>query len=238
MLYLIGLGLNPEGFSYEAFEAVKNCRKIYLENYTVELPYDKEEIEGLINKRVILADRSLVESNKIVNEAKEQNVALLVYGSPLMATTHITLIQEAKKNKIPIRVIQGASILDAVSETGLQLYKFGKITSIAKPQENFNSQSFISIVKENLSINAHSLILIDIGLPFKDALKQLQDAVKKEGVNLYSLVVCERLGLNNAKIYHNTPLRLKLLKIKSPFCFIIPAQKLHFLEEEVLKGFR
>ena len=38
MLYLIGLGLNEKSISLEGLEAVKKCKKVYLEGYTVDFP--------------------------------------------------------------------------------------------------------------------------------------------------------------------------------------------------------
>src|SRR3989344_5138084 len=162
MLYLIGLGLNEEGFSFEAFNAVKNSRKVYLESYTVEFPYNIELLEERLEKKVKKVDRSFVENGveNLIREAKEINIALLIYGSPLMATTHISIIDECKKKRIPYRIVNGASILDAIGETGLSLYKFGKIASLPFHE----ADSFIDLVKENLSINAHTLILVDIGM--------------------------------------------------------------------------
>ena len=97
MLYIIGLGLNVDGISSFGLAAAQRCKKVYLENYTVDLPYTEIQlIDVLKGKKVIPADREFVESLQIIDEAKNKDVALLVYGSPLTATTHITLIQEAK----------------------------------------------------------------------------------------------------------------------------------------------
>src|SRR3989344_3595919 len=101
MLYLIGLGLNEKGYSREAYDAVESSDLVYVENYTVDFPYDIKILEKeLERKDFIPADRNFVESLKIVDEAKKKDVALLIYGSPLSATTHITLIEEAKKKKV------------------------------------------------------------------------------------------------------------------------------------------
>ncbi len=232
MLYLIGLGLNGKGLSFEGIEAIEKCEKIYLENYTVDFPYSVEDLEKIAGNKIINANRELVESNRIIEEAKKENIALLVYGSPLTATTHITLIQEAKKQKVRYQIIYNASVFDGVAETGLQLYKFGKITSIP----NFEAESFIETIKENQKINAHSLILIDIGLGFRNALERLGKLMEREKINSEKIVVCEMLGTDNKRIYYNSIDNLKNKKIETPFCFIIPG-KLHFLEEEVLKSY-
>jgi len=232
MLYLIGLGLHVKGISQQGLEAVNRCEKIYLESYTVDFPYSKEELEKILGKDVVLADRDFVESLKIVEEAKGAYIALLVYGSPLTATTHITLIEEAKKQEIKIEIIHNASIFDAVAETGLQIYKFGKTTSIP----DFKAESFIEVIKENLSIGAHSLILIDIGMEFEDALRRLIDVSNKKETELNKLIICSQIGTKNSNIYYEKLKELKTKKVKKPFCFIVPG-KLHFIEEEVLKKY-
>lgn len=238
MLYLIGLGLNEKSISLEGIEAIKKCKKIYLESYTVNFPYSKEELEKVVGSKIISANRDFVENFKMLDEAKKQNIALLVYGSPLTATTHISLIQEAKKQKIKCEIINNASVLDAMAESGLQLYKFGKITNLPKwnEEENYIPTSFIETIKENQKINAHSLILVDIGLEFKDAIERLENLMKKEKINFNKIVVCERLGNKDKKIIYGEIENLKKINVKPPYCLIIPA-RLHFMEEEVLKSY-
>jgi len=236
MLYLIGLGLNADGISKYGLEIIKKCKKIYLENYTVDFPYSEEELKNIIGKKMISADRKFVESLKIVDEAKKMDVALLVYGSPLTATTHISLIQEAKECNIRYKIIYNASILDAIVETGLQIYKFGKIASMPKWEKNYNPMSFMDIVKDNQKINAHSLILIDIGLELKEAIEELEKSAKEYKIKLGKILVCSRLGTKNKKIIYDYIEKLKDQKIKMPYCIIIPS-KLHFVEKEVLSKF-
>jgi diphthine synthase len=236
MLYLIGLGLNADGISKYGLEIVKKCKKIYLENYTVDFPYSKEELKNVIGKKMISADREFVESLKIVDEAKKMDVALLIYGSPLTATTHISLIQEAKECNVRYKIIYNASILDAIVETGLQIYKFGKIASMPKWQKNFNPMSFMEIVKENQKINAHSLILIDIGLELKETIEELEKSAKEFKIKLNKILICSRLGTKDKKIFYDNLDNLKNKKIKMPYCIIIPS-KLHFVEKEVLSKF-
>jgi len=230
MLYIIGLGLNEKGLSLEAVQAIEKCSRVYLENYTVDFPYNIKEL-GLSDETVKLA-RGDVESDKLIKEAKKENVALLVYGSPLFATTHISLILEAKKAKVKTKVIHAASIFDAIAETGLQLYKFGKIASMPKQKADF-----LKYIKENQKIKAHSLLLIDIGIPFEEALERLEKDVKKEKLNIDKLVVCSKMGTKRSKIVFGRMHDLKKVRIKNPFCFIIPGE-LHFLENEVLNFFK
>ncbi|MFH1787356.1 MAG: diphthine synthase [archaeon] len=238
MIYLIGLGLNYDGISKQGLVAAKKCKKVYLENYTIDFPYPIEQLKEVIGKKIVVVNREFVESLEIVDEAKKKDVALLVYGSPLTATTHISLIEEAKNCRIKYKIIYNASVLDAVAETGLQLYKFGKISSMPKwdKEKKFTPESFMEIVKENNSIKAHSLILVDIGLNFHEAVKQLINASKNK-IKLNEVIVCSRLGARNRRIFYDYIENLKNKKIEAPYCFIIPS-KLHFVEKEFLESFK
>jgi len=236
MLYIIGLGLNKNGISVEGLEIVKRCKRVYLENYTVDFPYSEGMVEEVIGKKIIPADRKKVESLEIVDEAKKMDVALLVYGAPLTATTHISLIEEAKKSRVKCKMIYAGSVLDAVAETGLQIYKFGKIASMPMWKRNFEPTSFMEIVKENESINAHSLILMDISLHFKTAIKQLKISAEKYDVKLKKILVCQMLGTKHKKIYYKNVEEFEGEQMKKPYCLVIPS-KLHFVEKDFLKRF-
>ncbi|MEK6758008.1 MAG: diphthine synthase [Nanoarchaeota archaeon] len=239
MLYLIGLGLNVDGISTFGLEVVKRCKRVYLENYTVDFPYSVGELQDIIDKKIMGADREKVESLELVDESQKMDVALLIYGSPLTATTHISLIQEAKRLGVKYKVIYGASIIDAVAETGLQLYKFGKIASMPAwdEEKNFIPDSFMKIVQENMSMKAHSLILVDIGLSFQNALEQLKESADNYKIKLGKIVVCQSLGTKYKKIIYKEVSELENYKgIKNPYCIIVPS-KLHFMEKEVLEEF-
>ncbi|GIW65444.1 MAG: hypothetical protein KatS3mg093_423 [Candidatus Parcubacteria bacterium] len=88
-----------------------------------------------------------------------------------------------------------------------------------------------------MSINAHTLILVDVGLNFKDAIYELEESAKEKKLEIKEIVVCSALGTKNEKILYSNIKSLKNKKIKEPFCFIIPT-KLHFVEEENLKNFK
>lgn len=234
MLYLIGLGLNEKGISKEGLLALEKCKKVYLEGYTVDFPYDINELK--LGKKIDVLERKDIESNRLIKEAKSISVALLVYGCPLFATTHISLILDAEKQKVRTKVIYSASVFDAIAKTGLQLYKFGKISSMPIWRNNHEPISFLDFVEQNLSIKAHSLILVDIGLHFKKALVQLEMAAQNKRLKLDKIIVCSKLGTDESKILYATTEILRKKEIKAPFCFIIPSE-LHFLEKEGLEGF-
>lgn len=236
-LYLIGLGLNSKGISIEGKEMLKHCKKVYLENYTVDFPYSKEDIEDVLDCALILANRETVENLSLLDEAEQEQIALLVYGSPLVATTHITLLEEAKKKRIPTKVIHAGSIFDAITETGLQLYKFGKVASMPQWKQSYTPTSFMEIIQQNQSTGAHSLLLIDIGLPFKKAIQQLKQAAKEKEILLERIIICSSLGTENQEIIYDSIEDIERQKISSPYTIIIPG-KLHFIEREMLETHR
>jgi len=230
--------LNVDGLSVYGLEIVKRCKRVYLENYTVDFPYSMQELEDVIGKKMLPADRDFVEGLSLVDGAAKMDIALLVYGSPLTATTHITLVDECKKSGVRCKVLYNSSIIDGVAGTGLQLYKFGKIASMPAWKKNFTPESFMEIIKQNQSIDAHSLILCDIGLEFSEAMKQFEIARKNQGVKIKKMLVCQAVGTKKQKIVYGEISELRADKgIQNPFCLIVPAS-LHFLEKEFLGNFK
>ncbi len=236
MLYLIGLGLKENSLTEEALRLLKKVNKIYLEKYTSVFPYSLSKLKSVIKKDIEELSREDIEGEEIVLKAKLKNIALLVYGDALSATTHISLILKCKQKRIAFKIIHNSSVFTAIAETGLQLYKFGKTSSMPKWEKHFEPESFINYVKQNLSINAHSLILVDIGLEFKEALNELDESCKDNKIKLDKIIICSCLGTDKQKILYGTLNKLSRKKIKNPFCIIIPS-KLHFIEEKSLKRF-
>jgi len=233
-LNLIGLGLSEKGLSIESLEACKKSDLIYLENYTVDFPYSINDLEKLIGKPIISLGREKVEGMIFLDEAKKKNISLLIYGSPLAATTHDVIIMECKKKKIPFRIFHSASVFTAIANSGLQLYKFGKTASMPTWKVSYRPTSFINILKDNQKISAHSLLLVDIGMEIADAISQLKESCEKENFKLEKIILCESLGTNKEKISYATLDKLPK-KVNKPYCFIIPG-KLDHVEEEFLKS--
>ena len=193
--YLIGLGLNRSSISADALEILKKCDKVYVENYTVKFPYSLDELEFDFEE----IRREEVENESILANAKDKNVALLVYGDALSATTHVQLILSCKKREIKYKIFHNASILTAVAESGLSLYKFGKVASLPDWREHTNKpKSFMEILKENKKMNAHTLILIDIGLEYERGIEQLKESGFKED----KIIVLSSAGTDKQRIFY------------------------------------
>ena len=247
-LYLLGIGLSTEkDITVKGLEIIKRCDKVYLENYTSLLQCSLSDLERFYGKKIILADRATSEQKEeeIVKEAKTKEVAFLVIGDPFSATTHIELFKLAKAKKVPVEVTHNASVLTAVGITGLQLYKFGKTTSIPFIEDHPNLETPYTVLKENQQSGLHTLFLLDLKpdqerfMTVNQALEILEniEARKKEKVikkNMF-VVGCARLGSNNAIIKAGPLEKIKTLDFGNPpHCLIIPG-KMHFMEEEVVK---
>ncbi len=165
-LYLIGIGLNDEkDITMRGLETIQRCDEVYLEHYTSILSIGKENLEKFYQKEIFIADRPLVESQaeeKLLLPAKEKNIALLVVGDIFGATTHTDLQLRAKKLNVEFVPIFNASIMNAIGYIGLELYKYGKTTSIVFSQKNWLPHTPYDVIKDNLSNGLHTLCLLDI----------------------------------------------------------------------------
>src|SRR3989338_2631101 len=103
-LTIIGIGLNDaKDITQKGFDAVQEADTIYLETYTSLLQCSMLELETYYKKKIILADRLLVEQKAeetILRDAKTKKVAFLVIGDALSATTHTDLYMRAKQQGI------------------------------------------------------------------------------------------------------------------------------------------
>lgn len=243
MLYLVGLGMDKQDVSMAAVNELKRKRcKLYLDVYTTRIPYSVSCLERIFGRKIFPADRKFVEQGYLLKESKKRDVALLVYGHPLAATTHAALLLEAEKKGVSVVVFGAESIVTALSRTGFQQYKFGRIATLPKWQKSYKPESFFDIVLQNKSIGAHTLLLVDVGMTPKQALQQLIFVARKRGCKIDKVVVCSRIGTNEQKIFFGAPEQLlrrlcnAKLKHYEPFCIVVPAN-LHFVEQKLLQRF-
>lgn len=248
-LYIIGIGLSDEkDITVKGLEAVKKSRFVYLENYTSVLQCKVRVLEKFYDKKIISADRNLIEQNsdKIIDNAKDSDVSLLIIGDPMSATTHVDMMMRAQEKGVEVKVIHNASVLTAVGMTGLQLYKFGKTTSIPFP-ENVKSEAAYDVILNNKKSKMHTLVLLDLD-PKKDRFLKIDDAIgilldveKKRKENAFTedtyVVCCARLGSEDFFVKAGKAKDMNGIGFgKPPYCMIVPSE-LHFMEEEALKRF-
>ncbi len=248
-LHLIGLGLSDEkDISVKGLETIKKCDKIYLENYTSLLQCSLADLEKFYGKKIILANREKTEQQfqEILKEAKTKEVAFLIVGDPFSATTHTELFKEAQEKKIPVNIIHNASILTAIGISGLQLYKFGRTASIPFLEDYSSLETPYNILRENRYLEMHTLFLLDLKpeekkfMTVNQALEILETIEKRKKENIIKkgmmVVGCARLGSDNFLIKAGPLEKIKKMNFgPPPHCLIIPAQKLHFAEKEMMR---
>lgn len=255
-LHIIGIGLNNEkDITIRGLELIKKSEFVYLEVYTSKLNCTFTELAEFYNKQITLATREIVEGggnvrgneegNEIIEHAKTKEVAFLVIGEPFSATTHIDLFMQAKKNGIRVTVTHNSSVLTAVGITGLQLYKFGKTTSLPYPEKNFQPETAYDVIKQNKAIGLHSLVLLDIKLD------QQRFMTVNEGITILFVIeqtrkekvftsdtLCvgvARAGSETVIIRAGTAEEVLAADFGAPMhCLIVPGN-LHFMEEDALR---
>ena len=242
-LYFIGLGLGDEkDITVKGLEAVKNADVVYLEAYTSKLVNcNKAKLEKFYGKTIVSADRDLVENRAegtILKDAVDKEVAFLVVGDVFSATTHVDLRKRAEELKIKTIVIHNTSILTAVGIAGLDLYKYGRVTTI--PFDNKNFKSPYEVIKKNLKNELHTLVLLDLD-PLNDKYMTVNTALEyllKQGMPSEQLCAgCCGVGSDNVLIKAGKAKELLKKEFnKYPQCVIVPA-KMHFMEEEALNKF-
>ncbi len=215
MFYLIGSGIaGYKDISLKGIEACKRSSKVYIERYTSVMSDDDiASLSKEIGKSIVELDRNDVENRFEEIVKGNEDVALIVVGDPLTATTHIELLRSCKERGIKYKVIHSSSIYSAVSETGLHIYKFGKSCSIPFPQKNYNPTSFFDVVESNYKNKAHTLVFLDIRkdenryMSVEQGLKRLVEISKERGsfFNESTKVIgIARLGYDNQKIKYGT----------------------------------
>lgn len=166
VLYLIGLGLcNEKDITVRGLDYIKQSDYIYMEYYTSILGIDSSKLEEYYGKKIILADREMIEMDfdkEILEKAKTNKVALLVVGDPFSATTHMDLYLRCVHEGVKVEVVNNASILNSIGITGLSLYRFGETVSIPFFTEKWRPYSFYDKICKNFKNDLHTLVLLDI----------------------------------------------------------------------------
>ncbi len=209
MLTFVGLGLyDCTDLTLRGLEALKKADKVYLDTYTSVVPgFSIEKLERLVDRKITPVTREVLEGNgvySILREAKEKKIVILVPGDPFIATTHISIRLEAENMGIKTEVIHASSIVSsAVSEAGLQVYKFGKVVTLVypDPEVGFYPISSYEVLRDNFNRKLHTLFLLDLKedrkMTIRDAVNVLYLLEEKVGGGLIS---SETLGIGLARV--------------------------------------
>ncbi len=244
MLALIGLGLHSEfDLTLRAIEEIKKSDKVYIELYTSKWHGSIKDLEKIIGKKVVELKRKDLEegSSKILEEAKSHKIIILVQGDCLVQTTHISLLEEARKLGIKTRVVHNASIISAIGETGLHIQKFGQYVTIPFPEKTKGKQpeSVFKIIKENKKRGLHTLCLLDV-IAEEDKYMGVNEAIyillKGRVISKNEeIVVFAKAGSEDSLIVYDKAENIVKRNIQDiPAVIIIPG-KLHFTEKGYLE---
>ena len=236
------MGLFDEkDLTLRGIDEAKKASRVYIEFYTSKWHGSLEKLEKIIGKEIIESKRSDLEENssKILEDAKNQDVAILIQGSSIVQTTHLGLLQEARKLGIKTRIIHNASIISAIGETGLRPQKFGQYVTIPFPERTKGlPESVFEIIRENLKRGLHTLCLLDIAtedgkyMLVNDALDILiKGKVITEDIEI---VVFTDAGSEKPLIAYGNVKDLIKKDIKDVPAVIVVLGKLHFTEKEFL----
>ncbi len=268
VLYIIGLGLHDEkDITVRGLEVVRSCDAIFLEAYTSVLgSVPTEKLEAFYGKSVTVADRGMCENDAdelIIEPAKEKDIAFLVVGDPVCATTHTDLVLRAKEVGVKVEIVHNASIMGAAGACGLQLYNYGQTVSIPFFDENWRPTSFYPKIQYNRAGGMHTLCLLDIKVKEPDfkammkgrteflpprfmtvncAAEQLLEAEETHGEGAYDgkktlCVGMARMGQPTQKIIAGTLEELTTADFGGPLHSMVICGHLHDLELEILKEY-
>lgn len=266
VLFFVGLGLGDEkDITVRGLEVVRKSERVYLEAYTAILGIGQERLEAFYGKKLILADRTMVEQNssEIIRGADKADVAFLVVGDALAATTHHDLMLRAIDEGVTVQVIHNASIMNACASSGLQLYNFGQTISIPFFDGNWRPDSFYDKIKVNMDAGLHTLCLLDIkvkeqsvanmvkGLAVFDpprymsinqAIEQLLEIEEKRKLKVCGKdVMCigmARVGQSTAKTVSGSMEEVLKIDFGSPLhSIVIPGPVLHDIEKNMFEFF-
>jgi diphthine synthase len=178
-------------------------------------------------------------AEKLLQEAKESDVAILVGGDALSATTHISLLLDAQDDRIKTNIVHGSSIFTAITDTGLSLYKFGKTVTIPL-REKGPVDTVLKTIEENYEYRLHTLLLLDLNIS-QDKYLTINEAIKRlletRQFNKNTLMVgVARLGSQSSLIKADAAINLLEHDFGAPPHALIAPGRLHFMEEEALES--
>lgn len=241
----VGLGLNDEkGITLEGLQEARQADDVFAEFYTSVMPnLDLNRLEEMIGKKIKVLTRAQLEDEngrEILKASEKGNVAFLVPGDPMTATTHISLRLEFAKNNLRSRVIHGPSIISAVcGATGLQSYKFGR--SVTLPAARAAPQSVLDTISENSIRGLHTLLLLEIDVEggkqvtIADAVAEMLRAAP--GLENRLTIGLARLGAKDQLAKASTMKFLAHQDFGRVPHSIAVVGKLHFIEAEALRVF-
>lgn len=245
----IGLGLHDEkGVTIRGLQEIGAADVVFAEAYTSSLSDGAiDRLAVRTGKQIETLDRvTLEDGRRILDACREKQVALLVAGDPMTATTHVELRLRAIAQGTETKVIHGVSAMTAVPGLlGLQHYKFGRTVTLPLPQEGYSPTSPYELIGENLARGLHTLVLMDIDaensrfMTANEGMYLLLDMEKRTGLHILSedtlICVVARAGAPDCTVRAGSVGDMIPLDFGAPLHTIVIPGKLHFMEKDALR---
>ncbi len=248
-LLFIGLGLYDEtDVTLKGSEAARSCDLLFAEFFTSGLVGTSlERLNDLYGKEIQVLTREEVESGDRVLEAAGQGkVGFLVPGDPMAATTHVELRLRAHRAGVRTRVLAGVSALTAAAGVlGLQIYKFGRTTTVPFPRKGFHPTSPYEVLVRNRAAGLHTLALLDIQedryMTAREGMEYLLSCETKLSERAFEpeTLACAvgRLGSPDPVLRADRVMTLLGEDMGPPLYVLVIPGNLHFMEVECLQEF-
>lgn len=246
-LHLVGLGLHDvEDVTVKGLRAIQAADEVYAEFYTAMLAGTTDEaLREFLGKDVQQLDRAGLErgAGDLIARAAQCELAILTAGDPLTATTHTDLLIRCKQAGVPVRIYHAPSIFSAAPGlVGLQHYKFGRTTTLVRPEDKWVPTSPFDAVQENHELGLHTLVLLDIKadetyfMRGNEGLELLLQLAEKVGANWFGpssqAAVVARAGSMDPLVVTGTVAELLTIDFGAPLhCIVLPGT-LQIVEEE------
>jgi len=248
MLFLVGLGLSSKDITLGAMEACRSS-ELFIDRFTSNIDESiTSYIEEITGKRIVELSRSDMEesASEIVKRAAIKNVAVLVGGDPLIATTHKILYIKAKEQGVETEVVHANSIIiTAIGESGLDFYRFGSACTVPKWSEHYSPVSFYEKIESNMKANEHTMLLLDYDpitrttLSIREAIDALEkaDSHYKKGIITGStkIIILHNMSRKNSITIATTIDNAKTMEMNGINILIIPST-LAAVEKEAVEA--
>ena len=251
-LHLVGLGLHDvRSITVKGLETARSADAVYAEFYTAIMAGSHADLETVVGRPVTVLDRLGVEKGgpRLLEEARTKEVVLLVAGDPMAATTHADLLVRFRQAKVPLHIVHAPSIFSAAPGLlGLQHYKFGRATTLVKPERGWSPTSPFDAVAENHARGLHTWVLLDIKsdlgyfMTANEGLAILLDLAQRTGNSWFTedaqVGVVARAGADAPGVTTGRVGDLKAADFGPPLhCMVVPGQ-LQVVEQEAWDSFR
>ena len=250
-LSLVGLGLHdPRSITVRGLEVARAADTVYAEFYTAIMSGTQADLEAFLGRPVTVLDRLGVEKGgpRLLDEARGKEVVLLVAGDPMAATTHADLLVRFRQAGVPLKVVHAPSIFTAAPGLlGLQHYKFGRATTLVRPEAGWSPTSPFDAVAENHARGLHTLVLLDIKsdqgyfMTANEGIGLLLDLAARTGNGwfgpAFQVGVVARAGADSPGVWTGPAGELRGADFGAPLhCLVVPGA-LQVVEQEAWESF-